>query len=283
MWIYDYKSEKDNPYKEPPFFEIIHMSYVDNLPAWSYPWHAHEDSYELAFVMQGSGMIYVNTLTLPVETGSIILIPKNLMHHFSASGDETMQYYTLRFRTNPGDPTSLSSLFRPDCAVTSGINYLPFMKSTFQLLFHLHQTNGGIVDKPFQSICLGLFHLAQELLTNEAMTVRLDEHFSASDILNYISEHSSEKITLESLAQHFHVSPSHLSRIFCNAYHISPINYIIYSRITLSTEYLLKSDLSVSEISELVGYENPTHFTNLFIKRIGCTPSEYRKRNQQIP
>ena len=54
MWLYDYKdSEKNNPYKESPFVAITHMSYVDNLPKWSYPWHAHQDSYELGYIIDG--------------------------------------------------------------------------------------------------------------------------------------------------------------------------------------------------------------------------------------
>ena len=70
---------------------------------------------------------------------------------------------------------------------------------------------------------------------------------------------------------------------FKKAYDMSPIDYLIYCRITYATEYLLKSERSVAEIAQLVGYDNPTHFTNMFVKRIGCTPTEYREKNLNIP
>ena len=214
MWLYDYKdSEKNNPYKESPFVAITHMSYVDNLPKWSYPWHAHRDSYELGYIIDGEGTLTVESKELPLKAGSITMVPPNVMHRFVASPEQSMRYYTLRILAEPAD-------------------------GELQQFFHS---------------------------------------------LKYIEQNNSQKITLESLAKRFNVSPSHLSRIFTNAYHMSPINYLIYSRITYATEYLLKTNYSVAEIAELVGYDNPTHFTNLFVKRIGCTPTEFRECNKKLP
>lgn len=283
MWIYDYHSEKDNPYREPPFVDIVHMCYADNLPLWTYAWHVHDDSYELGFITKGKGSLNIGHLEFPVELGSITVVPPKVMHHFSSNSPEGMQYYTLRFRAEP-ENGEMQTFFRSlGCAATSGFNYLSYIKNTFQLLFHLHQSNNGIVEETFQTICLALFRLTKTLFTHKAMTLRLDSNFSVGDILSYIWDNGSKKITLESLAREFHVSPSHLSRIFCNAYHFSPINYLIHYRITTATEYLSKSSMSIAEISEKVGYDNPTHFANLFIKKIGCTPTEYRERTRKMP
>lgn len=282
MWIYDYKTQKDNPYRDPPFVKIVHMCYVDNLPHWPYPWHLHEDSYEIAFIMEGSGYLVVDNQQLPVESGSITLVPPSTMHHFSTSEENGMRYYCLRFQLDSANQELYKFFTARNSSVTSG-DYLNYIKNTFQVLFHTHQVNGGIVDEVFQSLALGLVQLAKKQFSAKTISMHQEEHDLASEILSYISNYHYEKITLESLAKKYNISPSHLSRIFCNTYHVSPINYLIHSRITFATEYLLKSDLSISEIAEKVGYDNPTHFTNMFIKRIGCTPTEYRERNQNMP
>lgn len=283
MWIYDYKSEKDNPYKQPPFVEITHMCYIDNLPLWTYPWHDHQNAYEIAFIVSGFGHLVIADKSFPVNSGSIVSVVPGTLHRFNADVDPGMQYYTLRFLNAPEEGELQNFFCNLGNAVTDGVNYLPHVLNTLQLLFNIHHANGGIADGTFQSICLGLLQLTRTLFMSESLTQRIALEYSVSDILNYILNNRTQKITLESLAQKFHVSASHLSRIFHDAYHMSPINYLINSRITYATEYLLKSSLSITEIAELVGYDNPTHFTNMFIKRIGCTPSEYRERNHRIP
>ena len=283
MWIFDYLSDKSNPYKFNPFVKIVHMSYIDNLPAWSYPWHLHEHAIELGFIVAGSGNLVIGNQIMPVEAGSITVVQPDIMHHFSSISPEGMKYYTIRFADTPEDNELVKFFSAKGNCSTQGINYLDAIQNNLRLLFDIHQANGGIVDEAFQSIVLGLIQLTRTLFLNSTLSVRLDEHFSVSDILYYISQNCGKKITLESLAKEFNISPSHLSRLFCNAYHMSPINYLIYSRVTFSTEYLLKSDLSIAEIAELVGYDNPAHFTNMFTKRIGCTPTEYREKNQVVP
>lgn len=284
MWLYDYKSPEDNPYSEPPFVAIIHMSYVDNLPTWVYPWHSHKDSYELAFIIEGSGNLVVNSQSLPLRAGSIAIIQPKTLHRFTVPEDGSMSYYTLRFLAEPADGELQSFFGRMGSAVTPGNSHLLlYLRDTFHMLLNIHQTNGGHADQLFQSVCLGLIQLTRTLLTNKAFSVRLDDQHFASDILNYIVENRSRNITLESMAKQFNVSPSHLSRIFSNAYGTSPINYLINARVTYATELLLKSNLSIPEIAEYVGYENTTHFNNMFLKRIGCTPAEYREKNQKLP
>lgn len=283
MWIYDYKSEKDNPYRQQPFVEITHMCYIDNLPVWTYPWHDHKDAYEIAIITKGSGHLVIDDQSFPVCVGSVTVIPPDVAHRFTADMDPGMQYYTLRFKSTPEEGELQTFFHSLGCAVTSGINYMPHIQQTLRLLFNIHHANGGVADSTFQSVSLGLLQLTRTLFTNETMTLRIASKYSLGDILSYIQNNREQKITLESLAQKFNISPSHLSRIFSNAYHMSPINYLILSRITYATEYLLKSDLTINEIAERVGYDNPTHFTNMFVKRIGCTPSEYREKNLSIP
>lgn len=283
MWIYDYKSDLDNPYKYAPFLEIVHMCYMDNLPKWSYPFHLHEDSYELSWIMTGAGALNLDDSQIPLAPGSVALVQPATLHHFSSTGTEGMTYYSLRFRATD-ERNELQDFFRGlGTAAASSPEHLSYIRSTIRMLFSLHQANGGIVDETFQSIALGLIQYSKTVLSVQTPPIDAAEHTSASEILNYIMESDGLGITLESLAQRFHISPSHLSRLFCNAYHVSPINYAITARITYATEYLLKTDKPVVEVAELVGYDNPTHFTNMFLKRIGCTPSEFRARNTPIP
>ena len=281
VWIYDYKSERDNPYRQQPFVRITSISFADNLPAWTYPWHKHHEEYELAFITTGSGQLDIGTQSVALKAGSAVVIQPGTSHRFSSDSPQGMDYYTLRFDANPGEGALQTFFGGVGTAVTSAANLMPHIESTMHVLFNGHHANGGVMTGAFQTIALGLVELTRVLFANQAMTLRFDSRYSMGDILDYLSENIDQKITLKLLAQRFNISESHLNRLFQQAYHISPIDYLIQSRIVMSTEYLTKTDFTVSEIAERVGYANPAHFTNMFIKRIGCTPSEYREQMLQ--
>ena len=282
MWVHDYKSERDNPYRMPPFLEITHMSHVDNLPRWTYPWHEHPEEYEVAFILRGEGSLVIGEQSLPIRESAITIVPPGMSHHFAMDGNSSVEYKTLRFRDS-GEGELLDFFRKLGSAVASSGNCAGYIRGAFQMLFSIHRTNGGYVDRVFQSVCLGLFQLMGTLFANDAVSLQLSSQYFMSQVREYIQDNRSEKITLDTLSHKFNISASHLSWSFKKAYNMSPIDYLIYCRTTYATEYLLKTQRSVAEIAELVGYDNPTHFTNMFIKRIGCTPTEYRERNLKIP
>lgn len=106
--------------------------------------------------------------------------------------------------------------------------------------------------------------------------LRLPNETWVEQIAQYIDEHFDETLTLERLAELCHGSPYHLQRTFKQIKGITPIQYIQQVRITHAIKFLTSTDLTINEISMLVGISNTTYFSTLFKKIISQTPSEYR-------
>lgn len=92
----------------------------------------------------------------------------------------------------------------------------------------------------------------------------------------YIDKHFNENISLDMLAELQHVSKYHLSREFKRFNGMTIQEYIINSRVTYAKELLKHSVKPVSEIAELCGVSNVSHFINIFKEREGMTPLAYR-------
>lgn len=92
----------------------------------------------------------------------------------------------------------------------------------------------------------------------------------------YIHNHLSESLSLESISDHLHISPSHLSRTFKKALNESLTEYINKARVEKAKEYLETTDTLTYEIAELTGYHDPTYFSSIFKKYTGMSPTEYR-------
>ncbi len=285
MWVYNYHSDPDHLVQEVPFVKITYLSFTDNLPAWSYSYHHHESIYELTFIVEGSGMLCLENDKIRLEAGDIVIMPPQTLHCYACQNQEYMHYYSLwvDIRGCRGMLAQFLDEIREEPVLVSAHKYLNYILSVFRILAELHQINGGVIEETYQSICLGLFMLIRKIYQHRAMVVPVGPSSYASDVLWYINQHYQEDLSLESLARQFHISASHLRRIFKQVYEISPITYLIKRRIAIATDYLLKTDLSVTEVARQVGYENVTHFSHLFAARIGCTPSQFRERNQTPP
>lgn len=106
-----------------------------------------------------------------------------------------------------------------------------------------------------------------------------DRYFNAAqDMLQYLSEHFQESILIRDVARRFGYSYDHFIRIFRQAYHMTPGQYLIMRRVMHGKNLLTESDLSVQQIAAQCGYLNVDDFYRAFRKHEGMSPSEYRKR-----
>ena len=94
--------------------------------------------------------------------------------------------------------------------------------------------------------------------------------------VDYIRRHYAEEITLRSLSEHLQLSENHLSRLFTKETGESFISFLTRLRIQKAKELLRQTELPIGEISEAIGYANQEHFSRVFKKLAGVSPSAYR-------
>lgn len=94
----------------------------------------------------------------------------------------------------------------------------------------------------------------------------------------YIHQNYAQKgLTLNEIAQRNHVSPNYLSYLFKKITGFNLWEYVVKLRMEESKRLILHTDLRRYEISEQVGYESPEHFSKIFKKYYGISPSEMKK------
>ena len=92
----------------------------------------------------------------------------------------------------------------------------------------------------------------------------------------YFNEHYSEDISIDEYAQNNHVSVSWFIRNFKHCTGSTPMQYILSKRIYNAEILLHNSSYNVTEIAQIVGYDNPLYFSRIFKKIKVLSPSEYR-------
>lgn len=102
------------------------------------------------------------------------------------------------------------------------------------------------------------------------------EKSEMTEIMAYISDHWSS-VTLGSLAEALHYSPSHISRSFSRNMGQSFSDYLRGFRLDRAAHFLLHTDLGIEKIAEMCGYGQRSSFEKEFKKYTGKTPKAYRR------
>ncbi len=101
-------------------------------------------------------------------------------------------------------------------------------------------------------------------------------------IVSYISEHLTENISIEAIAEALHISYFYMCHIFKNKYGISVNTFRTQKRLEIAMRKLIYSDEKIVDIAILCGFDNVSYFTEIFTKTVGVSPTLFRTKNKEV-
>ena len=96
----------------------------------------------------------------------------------------------------------------------------------------------------------------------------------------FLEERYQEDITLDDIAKEVNRSPYHLLRLFKSETGKTPFDFLTDIKIQHAKKLLGNNKFNISEISNLCGFSNASHFSVVFKKKTGFTPSEFKNYNE---
>lgn len=97
------------------------------------------------------------------------------------------------------------------------------------------------------------------------------------DVQRYLDGNLEQSPGLDEIAEAFHISRRHLTRLFARYTGESVLACVQRMRLERVKNLLQHTRLSVLEIANSVGYESPSHLALVFRRVLGCSPDEFRR------
>ncbi len=94
----------------------------------------------------------------------------------------------------------------------------------------------------------------------------------------YIDTYYSEPLTLGGIAKALHINQYHLHHVFKRIAGLTPVEYLRDKRLTEAKQLLQDTVLNVTEVAVSVGFISAAHFSTLFRKQFGLSPTTFRSR-----
>lgn len=109
-----------------------------------------------------------------------------------------------------------------------------------------------------------------------------DEPSVISQVVAYMNEHFADsELSISAIAEAFNMSTARLSLAFKEMMRLSPLEYLTVIRVEHSKALLRRTDLSIKEISQRVGYYDASSFIRRFKQMTGETPLQYRRSTEE--
>lgn len=131
----------------------------------------------------------------------------------------------------------------------------------------------ALLDAVHRQLCKAYLKALRLLQEQRRMRFRLN----LDEVQGYIDEHFAKTISLEGIAQAFHVSKEYLSKMFKQRFDCTVNDYIIRQRMNKARKWLADEDMPIKAVAEMVGYEDVTYFYRVFKKHFGIAPGEMRR------
>ena len=151
-----------------------------------------------------------------------------------------------------------------------------FLEDCIQNIYKESQTGKNVLYITGQ-FYLFMARLAEEKQKERFLSTESSQFSRFEEAMNYIRRNIRSQISVAQLANSMRLDPSQVYRIFQKHTGRSPQQVIVELRMEKACEFLEKTDLSIRDIAEWLGYEYQSHFTKQYKVHRKMSPSAYRK------
>lgn len=278
------------------FYQELEMDspYVDTHQDISYSnagfqFHSHA-FYELIYCRNSCGAEYlVGSDRYKLQKGDIIFVPPNISHRPLLPEYMLEPYIRDVLWINEDFPNRLMTdssmsiadiIAKPALFRTAGTRW-EFLGDLFR---------SGVLEAESGALGWSTIVLANTLtiLTNlcrvkydlQIQPLRAEKPELLDQVLAYIEQHLSEKITLAEVAHHFFISESTITQAFRKKMGVSFYRCVTQRRL-ISAKVLIEQGVPMESVAEQVGFTDYSSFFRAFKQEYGISPRQYRKLHNE--
>jgi AraC-like DNA-binding protein len=255
-----------------PGVEVRRSSYNEE----AFRTHVH-DAFSIGFIEQGRTTFDLEGTAHIATTGRIVFIGPHLAHACNPDPDSNMAY--TMFYIDPSWLLAVArELFGPDARSPRFPEPVVDDPRLVERLRGLQRAIADDADR-LERESLLIQGLAEAITRHgepgPAQEVRSGGREAVKAVHVYLTDHLTEKVTLDELAEAAGLSRYHLLRVFQAATGLPPHAYQNQLRVDLGKR-LLAQGVPVSQAALETGFTDQSHFTRVFRQYTGATPGQYR-------
>lgn len=252
---------------------------IDNL-------HFH-NLLEIGYCHYGEGDLVIEDDRYRFGAGMISCIPANFLH--VTKSDTDVKAFWEYIYINPGDILRqwgkstqeirdiMEAVGRKSFFIKSEES--PMIGTMVHAIFEETQQKGAHYRECVRGITYALlFEIARFNGRDAGQTIAKGVSLQLESAIEYVEKNYSNDFKIADLANECHMSETHFRRIFQEKMNMTPVEYVNFVRVRKACELIDKTDISMEDVAEKVGFVTPSTFNRNFRRIIGTSPYQWKKR-----
>ena len=231
------------------------------------------NSFLLIYVKKGEGFLEVNQKKYTFHAEDVILVDCYKPHIYGTTKDSEILWFHFDGSSSREYVYMIMNNTGPVCSVRDLITFEKDLNRILLMISNESTVNDALCSYYIVKI------LTDILLCSTKLQKEENTHSIIEDIISFINNNTSSKLSLEDLAYRAGLSPFYFTRLFKKETGYTPHEYTIVSRINIAKFYLKSSTYSIKEICFNSGFSSESSFCSTFRRVCNMTPSEYRENN----
>lgn len=234
--------------------------------------------YHLHVILSGKGILNVEGKVQKLHFGQMFMTKPNEDCWYKPDDDDPWTYCWMTFDGNN------ASYYAENAGFKKGINY----QDCFIEQEEFYRLVRRILERPELTLANDLMRLGILL---EYLALAVASNYKSAQLVRHHHEYAPDvyvdhaldfirynyaSIKVNDVAKYIGINRSYLTNIFKKKMGISPQEYLLQYRLNRGCKLLLETRLSIQEIAQKIGYENPLTFSKMFKSVYGVSPRNYR-------
>ena len=273
-------------FSNPLDYEVIYVLQIGRLYCKNttvVDTHIHTDLFELTVVTDGAGTVTTNGVPSKVKNGDIYLSMPYDIHKIESDGENPLKYDFFAFKIK--DNIFKEKLDRinedyhsPDMRIFHDERVRRLIANAIAELASPNMYSGELLNAVFRQILIYLIRDFQKSPKKNYPDNVTGAEILCYKLMNYIDTHIYTMKNLSELCEATDYSYGYLSALFKKTTSETLYDYYNKKRADAARLLLNENKLTVTEISETLGYSTLYSFSKAFKKQFGLSPKLYRKR-----
>lgn len=255
------------------------------------PWHWHD---EIEVLVVHSGIIHINLtdMELILKEGEGVFINSNVLHSAQVVDNTDCTLHSLVYHTSLISGAAESVFEQRYIRPLVNRRSLPavplYCENEWQqeAIQYVQEAYKAYKTEKFGYEFIvreNLSHVWYLIITNNLSFLEEKNQSETQDtiriktMMNFLHQHYSESLDLDDIANIANISERECLRCFQRTIGISPMQYLLKHRVSVSALLLLDTDLPIAEICTLSGFDSPSYFSKIFKRFMLYSPTIYRK------
>lgn len=267
------------------FIAKLHITDIGHFPSASLHERTREvgiPQYLLIYCISGEGWYEINNVRNELKMDQVIVLPANTPHSYGTSKNHPWTIYWIHFAGELAKYYA-NTMQRPITINPCSTSRISDRINIFEDIFSALKHGFNRENMAFASSALYYFLGSIKFINiyrnadNSNIEESKSEKGLIDGVLQYMAESIEKRLTIKDICNYIDYSESYFLSLFKAHTGTTPSKHMTALKMKRACELLETTDLKINQVCQKIAIPDPYHFSKIFTKIIGMSPSAYKR------